>query len=116
MNTDIRILQTLDREQAHYTSAILVARNEAESELYRSCLSVIQRILATVREVDKTESDETNYTVEQVIDRLQRKVNARRSVAQDSVASDNIRLACRSLRRLIQPAQADNEPIDIFIV
>ncbi len=58
--------------------------------------------------------DETNYTVEQVIDRLQRKVNARRSVAQDAVASDNIRLAIRQLRKLIQPAPADNEPIDIF--
>ena len=59
--------------------------------------------------------DETNYTVEQVIDRLQRKVNARRSVAQDAVASDNIRLAIRQLRKLIQPTPADTTPIDIFI-
>ena len=60
--------------------------------------------------------DEINYTVEQVIDRLQRKVNARPAVSRDAVASDNIRLACRALRRLIEPAPADTEPIDIFIV
>ena len=60
--------------------------------------------------------DEINYTVAAVIDRLQRKVNARKAVAQDPVASDNIRLAIRQLRKLIQPAPADTEPIDIFIV
>lgn len=60
--------------------------------------------------------DETNYTVAAVIDRLQRKVNARKAVAQDAVASDNIRLAIRQLRKLIQPAPADTTPIDIFIV
>ena len=59
--------------------------------------------------------DETNYTVAAVIDRLQRKVNARKAVAQDAVASDNIRLAIRQLRKLIQPAPADPTPIDIFI-
>ncbi len=59
--------------------------------------------------------DEINYTVEQVIDRLQRKVNARRSVVQDAVASDNIRLAIRQLRRLIQQQEQNTEPIDIFI-
>lgn len=60
--------------------------------------------------------DEINYTVAAVIDRLQRKVNARKAVAQDPVASDNIRLAIRQLRKLIQPAPADTTPIDIFIV
>lgn len=60
--------------------------------------------------------DETNYTVAAVIDRLQRKVNARKAVAQDPVASDNIRLAIRQLRKLIQPAPADTTPIDIFNV
>lgn len=60
--------------------------------------------------------DETNHALASVIDRLTRKVNARPSVARDAVASDNIRLACRALRRLIEPAPADTEPIDIFIV
>ena len=59
--------------------------------------------------------DEINHTVTAVIDRLQRKVYPRSSVRPDAVACDNIRLAIRQLRRLIQPAQADNEPIDIFI-
>lgn len=66
-----------------------------------------------MKPIDNTE---IKYTVEQVIDRLQRKVNARRSVAQDAVASDNIRLAIRQLRKLIQPTPADTEPIDIFCV
>lgn len=59
--------------------------------------------------------DEINYTVAAVIDRLQRKVNARQAVAQDAVASDNIRLAIRQLRRLIQQQEQNTEPIDIFI-
>lgn len=65
-----------------------------------------------MKQIDK---DETNYTVAAVIDRLQRKVNARKAVAQDAVASDNIRLAIRQLRKLIQPQEQDTEPIDIFI-
>lgn len=58
---------------------------------------------------------DTNYTLGSVIDRLQ-KVNARPSVSRDAVASDNLRLACKALRRLIEPAPADTEPIDIFCV
>ena len=56
-----------------------------------------------------------NYTIQSVIDRLQRKVYARPSVYRDPVASDNVRLACNQLRRLIQPQEPDTEPIDIFI-
>lgn len=58
--------------------------------------------------------DEINHIVTQVIDRLQRKVNARPSVSHDPVASDNVRLAIKALRRIVEPAQADTEPIDIF--
>lgn len=56
---------------------------------------------------------DTNYTLGAVIDRLQ-KVNARPAVSRDAVASDNIRLACRALRRLIEQQETDNTPIDIF--
>lgn len=59
------------------------------------------------------QADEANYAATSVIARLQ-KIYARKQVQQDSVACDNIRLAIRQLRRLIQPAPADNEPIDIF--
>lgn len=58
--------------------------------------------------------DQINYTVTSVIDRLQRRVNARPSVSRDPVASDNLRLAIKALRRIVEPAQADTEPIDIF--
>ena len=54
------------------------------------------------------------YTIDRVIERLQ-KVNARRSVCTDAVASDQLRLAIRQLRACVEPAQADTEPIDIFI-
>lgn len=53
------------------------------------------------------------YTIDKVIDRLN-KVNARRSVATDAVASDQLRLAIRALRAYKEPAP-DTEPIDIFI-
>lgn len=58
--------------------------------------------------------DQINYTVTSVIDRLQRRVNARPSVSRDPVASDNLRLAIKALRRLIEPEKPDTEPIDIF--
>ena len=58
--------------------------------------------------------DEINHTVTQVIDRLQRKVYTRRSVQPDPVACDNIRLAIKALRRLVEPTPTDTEPIDIF--
>lgn len=54
------------------------------------------------------------YTLDRVIERLQ-KVNARRSVCTDAVASDQLRLAIRQLRTLKEPAPAYTEPIDIFI-
>ena len=56
--------------------------------------------------------EDITFTVSAVIDRLQRRVYPR--VQRDAVACDNIRLACRALRRLIEPAPADTEPIDIF--
>lgn len=59
-------------------------------------------------------TDQINYTVTSVIDRLQRRVNARPSVSRDPVASDNIRLAIKALRRLVEPEPADTESIDIF--
>lgn len=108
--TDIRILQELDREVSHYTGAILVARNEAESDLYRSCLSVAQRILTRVRDCDRTAEDETNYATAQVIARLDKAYNR----TKEPYIRDQIRLAIRQLRRLIEPQNIDNEPIDIF--
>ena len=60
------------------------------------------------------DTDQINYTVTQVIDRLQRRVNVRPSVSRDPVASDNIRLAIKALKRIVEPAPADTEPIDIF--
>lgn len=108
--TDIRILQTLDREMAHYTSAILVARNETESDLYRSCLSVVQRIVSIVRDVDATEADEERYAIDLAVERL-RKASAK---ATQPHVRDQIRLACRQLNAVRQPAPAETEPIDIF--
>lgn len=58
--------------------------------------------------------DEINTIVTQVIDRLQKKVYTRKSVQPDAVACDNIRLAIKALRRLIEPEKPDTEPIDIF--
>lgn len=60
------------------------------------------------------DADQINYTVLQVIGRLQMRVYARPSVSRDPVASDNIRLAIKALRRLVEPEPADTEPIDIF--
>ena len=56
-----------------------------------------------------------SYTIDSVIQRLQ-KVNSKRSVSTDAVASDNIRLAIRQLRAYREPVQTDTEPIDIFCV
>jgi len=53
-----------------------------------------------------------NYTIDGVIKRLD-KIYLR---SKDAVTCDQIRLATRALRRLIEPAPADTEPIDIFCV
>ena len=71
-NTDIRIPQKLDREQASYAATSVIARLQ--------------------------------------------KIYARKQVQQDSVACDNIRLAIRQLRTLIEPQEVDTTPIDIFFV
>ena len=62
-----------------------------------------------------TQLDEANYAITRVIARLQ-KTYARKQVQQDSVACDNIRLAIRQLRTLIEPQEVDTTPIDIFFV
>lgn len=62
-----------------------------------------------------TQLDEANYAITRVIARLQ-KIYARKQVQQDSVACDNIRLAIRQLRTLIEPQEVDTTPIDIFFV
>ena len=60
-----------------------------------------------------TQLDEANYAITRVIARLQ-KIYARKQVQQDSVACDNIRLAIRQLRTLIEPQEVDTTPIAIF--
>lgn len=52
-----------------------------------------------------------NYTIDGVIKRLQ-KVSLR---SKDPVTCDQLRLATRALRRLVEPETADTDPIDIFI-
>jgi len=72
---------------------------------------------ALSHDIDRFASpDVIGDTVEKVMDRLE-KVNARRSVCTDAVASDQIRLSLNALKRLREPVDAlDDDPIDIFIV
>jgi hypothetical protein len=62
-----------------------------------------------------TGRDELAYKVDSAVMRLQ-KIALRPSVRKDPVAEDNIRLATRTLRSLVEPAPAYTEPIDILCV
>lgn len=109
----IELLHTIVRQQS---SAVLLAKSEKASELAMKALGNAGDVYDAVRQMIALQSDEINYTAAQVIDRLQRKVYTRKSVQPDAVACDNIRLAVRQLRTLIEPQTVDTEPIDIFFV
>lgn len=109
------LLSRLDAICKKQCSAVLLARTAQASEHASEVLGLADDIRREVRDQLATERDETAYTIQGVIDRLQRKVNVRPSVSRDPVASDNLRLAIRALRTVIEPAPADSEPIDIFI-
>lgn len=113
MNTTDYIIQLLDREAAQFAGAILTAQTETDTKVAASCQALTERLLANVCSHAATFTKDASWTLESVIDRLQ-KVNARPAVSRDAVASDNIRLACRALRRLIEQQETDNTPIDIF--
>lgn len=71
--------------------------------------------MTDIRILQELDREQANYAVTSVIARLQ-KIYARKQVQQDSVACDNIRLAIRQLRTLIELQEVDTTPIDIFFV
>lgn len=58
----------------------------------------------------RTQLDETYHAIDLAVERL-RKASAK---ATQPHVRDQIRLACRQLNSVRQPAPADAEPIDIF--
>lgn len=109
-----QLLRILDREIACCSTAVLC---ESDPKLQQGIIGRMTLAQDLVYDIQRMEDpDSLRHTVQGVIDRLQRKVNARPSVSRDPVASDNLRLAIRALRTVIEPAPADSEPIDIFIV
>lgn len=101
------ILQRLDNIVRKQSNAVLLAHTDKASDRALEVLGLADDIRREVRDQLATERDETAYTIQGVIDRLQRKVNARPSVSRDPVASDNLRIAIRALRTVIEPAPAD---------
>lgn len=58
----------------------------------------------------RTQLDETRYAIDLAVERL-RKASAK---ATQPHVRDQIRLACRQLNAVRQPAPGDTQPIDIF--
>lgn len=107
-------LMLLDRYLSHYAGAILTARNETDTRIYSAALDAVNAVASQVKLYRDELTKDASWTVDAVIKRLQ-KVALRDSVRHDPVTADNIRLAIRQLRRLVEPQTADTEPIDIFI-
>lgn len=107
-------LERLDTIIKQQGSAVLLADSEKASELAMEALGDAGEVYRTVRDMFALEHAESDYAVTSVIERL-KKVSTRRSILTDAVAGDNIRLAIRQLRRIVEPQTADTEPIDIFI-
>ena len=111
-NTDV--IQMIDGYVQEEARRMLLAVNTEEVQLAMARMDCAQDILRGVKARVALDRDIDNNAYEGVLKRLE-KVNARRSVCTDAVASDQIRLACKTLRRLREPAPADTEPIDIMI-
>lgn len=112
-NTEL--LKLLDGYVKRYAGRVVFTGTTVRDvELASAKLTCAQEIYNGVKSRIALERDEVNYALDRVMGRLQ-KVNSRRSVAVDAVASDNLRLAGKELRRLLDPVPADTEPIDIFI-
>ena len=107
-------LAKLDAIVKQQGSAVLLADSEKASELAMQALGDAGEVYHTVKDMFALEHAESDYAVTSVINRL-KKISTRRSILSDAVAGDNIRLAIRQLRRLVEPETADTEPIDIFI-
>jgi len=108
------LLDLLDRYQSHYADEIIDAGNALDARVFSGCLSAVQDLSSQVQLYRDGLTKDASWTIDATVKRLQ-KVSLRPSVQRDPVAADNIRLATRALRRLIEPAPTDTEPIDIFI-
>lgn len=102
-------LRAVTRQQA---SAVLLADTDKASERAMEALGNADDVERACRNMIATSVDETNYAAASVIARLEKASNRTR----EPYVRDQLRLACNQLRRLIHPAPADTEPIDIFIV
>lgn len=105
----LELMHTIVRQQS---SAVLLADSTKSSELAMEALGNAGDVYDACRDMIALQSDETNYATAQVIARLD-KASSR---TKEPYVRDQIRLAIRQLRRLIEPATIDPEPIDIFIV
>lgn len=108
----LELLHTIVRQQS---SAVLLAKTDKASKLAMDALGNAGEVYGACRDMIAIQADEANYAITSVIARLQ-KVYGRKAVQPDPVACDNIRLAIRQLRRLIEPQEVDTTPIDIFFV
>lgn len=103
----LELMHTIVRQQS---SAVLLADSEKASELAMAALGNAGDVYDACRDMLALQSDETNYATAAVIARLDKAYNR----TKEPYIRDQIRLAIRQLRRLIEPTTIDNEPIDIF--
>ena len=108
--TNATITKLLDSYEAHASSLILTAATQEDTTLAVERLCCAQDISKGMKARMALERDDTAYAVEGVIKRLD-KLFVR---SKDAVTRDQIRLATRQLRRLVEPETKDTEPIDIF--
>lgn len=104
------IVELIDDYVQKAAGRILDVSNPMQTEINMAVLTAAQEIMRTVAAHVDQERDERNYAIEGTIKRLQ-KASVR---TREAWVRDQIRLAQRTLQRLVEPAPAETEPIDIF--
>lgn len=111
------ILSVLDQWENAKANTLISSLDPAVRQAAEAVMCYCRELRWIIQRRDDpgVQADEVNYAITSVIARLQ-KVYGRKAVQPDPVACDNIRLAIRQLRRLIEPQEVDTTPIDIFFV
>lgn len=111
------ILKVLDQWENAQAGTLISSHDPAVRQAAESVMCTCRELRWIIQRHDDpgVQTDEASYAATSVIARLQ-KIYARKQVQQDSVACDNIRLAIRQLRTLIEPQEVDTTPVDIFFV
>ena len=106
------ILSVLDQWENAQANTLISSLDPAVRQAAEAVMCYCRELRWIIRRHDDpdVQTDETRYAIDLAVERL-RKASAK---ASQPHVRDQIRLACRQLNAVRQPAPAETEPIDIF--